>query len=70
MYGFIEKLTLKTADGSSYNPAIMATWPGRDSVGTLVLDNPHFPLVLADLYKKLSIDNFKFSLYSTKSNRT
>ena len=60
MYGFIEKLTLKTADGSSYNPAIMATWPGRDSVGTLVLDNPHFPLVLAiDLYKKLlSIDNF------------
>jgi hypothetical protein len=25
----------------------MATWPGRDSVGTLVLDNPHFPLVLA-----------------------
>ena len=28
--------TLATAEGSSYNPAMRATCPGRDSVGILV----------------------------------
>jgi hypothetical protein len=32
-----------TADTSSYNPAMSATWPGLDSVGTLVCDTPKVP---------------------------
>lgn len=33
-----------TEDTSSYRPAIKATWPGLDSVGTLVWETPKVPL--------------------------
>ena len=36
-------ITLVTALGSSYSPASIATWPGRDSVGTRVWDMPSTP---------------------------
>ena len=36
-------MTLVTALGSSYSPASIATWPGRDSVGTRVCDMPSTP---------------------------
>ena len=29
--------------GSSYKPAMIATWPGLDSVGTLAWDTPQVP---------------------------
>jgi hypothetical protein len=32
-----------TADTSSYKPAMSATWPGLDSVGTRVCDTPNVP---------------------------
>ncbi len=34
-----------TALGSSYRPAMIATWPGRDSVGGRAWDTPHRPLL-------------------------
>lgn len=43
---------LVTALTSSYNPAIMATWPGRDSVGTLVWETPQLPSVSILLRRK------------------
>ena len=36
-------ITFVTALGSSYRPASIATWPGRDSVGTRVCDMPSTP---------------------------
>jgi hypothetical protein len=33
-----------TAETSSYKPAMSATWPGRDSVGTRVWETPNVPL--------------------------
>ena len=36
-------ITFVTALGSSYSPASIATWPGRDSVGTRVCDMPSTP---------------------------
>jgi len=40
-----EVITLVTADTSSYIPAMMATCPGLDSVGTRVWEIPNEPLV-------------------------
>ena len=44
-------LPFAIADGSSYIPAIKATCPGLDSVGTFVCETPHVPRVLNTLLK-------------------
>ena len=63
-------ITLNTAEGSSYNPAIMATCPGRDSVGTLVLDSPHLPLLEAiDLRFTRSISFCHLIMLKSETNR-
>ena len=47
----IFNLPFAIADGSSYIPAIKATCPGLDSVGTFVCETPHVPRFLRTLFK-------------------
>ena len=45
-YKMVYFLPFAMADGSSYIPAIKATCPGLDSVGTFVWDTPQVPKFL------------------------